>query len=81
MLICVDEVGQSARESTGEMNVASLRFLPATKGAEGWLSHFFLLSPYSTKSAIIFVLVLPRHELDKGAGRENQRRLGLWRML
>lgn len=41
MLICADKVGQSARESTREMNVASLCFLPATEGAEGLAFSFF----------------------------------------
>lgn len=41
MLICADKVGQSARESTREMNVASLCFLPATEGAEVLAFSFF----------------------------------------
>lgn len=72
MLICVHKVGQSARESTREMNVDSLCSLPARKGAE--VSVFsFLLLPSSFKSSIIFMLVLQEHELDKGMGRRTEK--------
>lgn len=81
MPISTDTVGQSARESTREMNVASLCFLPTTEGVEGCLSHFFLLPPHSIRSHIIFVVALQKHELDQAGGQESQRRLGQWGML